>query len=262
MRNGSKGGTPAVADDQAAGLRQLFADQPTQVISFAAAAARCGCTTLAMEVAESLARSGRKAILVDENIGPTSAATTLALDPERDLLDAIFGAIPLSALVQKVAPNFWAAQAAKAAALLRVDSPRAQNLATTLMAPLEAAAKVVLIDSRVLDEGRLSLLSAQAHHVVVVVAAQADAIKQAYVLIKRLARERGREGFHLAVTCAKSDEDAAKIHANVRSTAKRYLGVRVEYLGNFGLPLPAKLGEALLARLPMGGIDRNGKPHP
>lgn len=250
-----------MADDQAAGLRQLFADQPTQVISFAAAAGQCGCTTMAMQAAASLARSGRKVILVDENEGSTNATSALELDPERDLFNAIFGRA-LANVVQQVAPNWWAVPAAKAAALLRVDTAKAQSLAQTLMAPLETAAKVVLIDSRVLDEGRLSLLSAQAHHVVVVVAAQADAIKQAYVLIKRLAHERGREGFHLAITRAKSDEEAAKIHANVKSTAKRYLGVRVEYLGNFGLPLPDKLGEALLARLPLGGIDRNGKPRP
>lgn len=253
MRSGSKPGVLPSDVDQAASLRRLFADRPTQVIAFAGGTGKCGRTTLVTHAAASLARTRRKVILVDENDSPTNALGVFGAPAEPDLFDAAFGATPLSSAVWKVAPNLWVASAAKAAALLRVDTPKAQEIAKTLMAPLTSAAKFVLIDSLVLEGDRLSLLSAQAHHMIVVVSAQADAITHAYALIKHLAAERGRAGFHLALTMAKSDKEATTIFNNVKATAKRYLGVRVDYLGSFGLPLPADITDILLARLPLAG---------
>ena len=239
------------ASDQAAGLRKLLENRPTQVIAFAGGGRSSGRTSLAVECARSLATMQHRVILLDENDSASNALAMLGVSPQGDLLDALLIGKPLAQLVGKVAPGLWAGLAAKAAAMLRFDSPKANEVAATLMTPMESAANFVLIDSQVLEDGHLSLLSAQAHHMIVVISAQADAITRAYALIKRLVKERGRSGFYLAITRAESETEAAKIYDNVRATAKRHLGVSVEYFGNFTFPLSHTIGHALLAKLPM-----------
>jgi len=237
--------------DQAAGLRDLFANRPTQVIAFAGGGGGSGRTTIAVQMAQSLARSGLRTILVDENDHATNALSMLDQENAGDLVEALMIGTPLARLVSKVEPNLWVTSAAKAAVMLRYDSPKTFEVAAALMAPLEEAAKFVLIDSLVLEGGSLSLLSAQSHHMVVVVTADSEAITRTYALIKRLVKERGHHGFHLAITRARSGKEADRIYHNVMTTALKHLGVRVSYLGNIGYPLPPSLGDMLLARLPM-----------
>lgn len=238
-------------DDQASGLRQLFKNRPNQVIAFAGGSSRCGRTALVLAFSKALARSGQNVIVVDENGGETSALLALGHVASGDLLDALMLKTPLADLVVQVEPHLWAVNAVKAAMMLRFDSAKATEVATALITPLEAAANFVLIDSSVMEGGHLSLLSAQAHHMVIVVSAKAEAIQGAYVVIKRLAAERGRDGFYLAITGADSDAEADKIYENVRKTALRYLGVKIGFLANLVSPLPVDLDRVLLERLPM-----------
>lgn len=232
-------------------MRQIVTRRPNQVIAFAGGGRRCGRTTLVVEAGKALARAGHQVIVVDENEGATNALALLGRAQTGDLIDALLLGTPLSALITAVEPNLWLAYAAKAAALLRFDSPKAMEIATTLISPMEAAANFVLIDSAVLEGGHLSLLSAQAHHMVIVVSARVDAIQGAYAVIKRLAAERGRDGFYLAITGAESDTEAGTIYANVKKTAKRYLDVRVDFLANLPFPLPRDLDRILTGGLPI-----------
>lgn len=233
----------------------MLANRPTQVIAFAGGGKATGRTTLAVQTAISLARSRHRVILVDENAGPTSAMGSLEIEDTGDLVDALIAGTPLEKIIWKVVPNLWIASAKRTAALLSVDSPKAMEIAATLMAPLESAANFVLIDSLVLEGGQLSLLSAQAHHMVVVVSATPDAITSAYTVIKRLVKERGRNGFHLAITHARSHLEAATIYDNVRKTAQRYLKVRVDFLGSLPFPLPENLADIFLSCLPIVSSD-------
>ena len=83
----------------------------------------------------------------------------------------------------------------------------------------------------------------------VVVAAQSSAITRAYALIKRLAQERGRDGFQVAITRARSDQEAQGIFHNMRLTAREHLGVRLDYLGSARVPTADHLADALQTHL-------------
>lgn len=240
------------AGDQAAGLRRLLAERPPQVIAFAAGRPGVGRTTLVVQTAATLARRGLRVIVVDEAEGGDSALRALGVRGAGDLFDAMIGKTPLQQLVREVEPQLWALPAAKAAALLRFETPQAVAAAAALIAPLQNAANYVLIDSLVQPGGQLSLMSARAHHMVVVVNQQAEPITQAYVLIKRLVQERGRDGFHLVVTRAGTEKAAHTIYENVQRTARQFLGVRIGFLGHAPVPATADLADALLNRLPLG----------
>jgi flagellar biosynthesis protein FlhG len=96
----------------------------------------------------------------------------------------------------------------------------------------------------------VSPVAALATHFVVVVAAQGTAITHAYALIKRVFQEHNRETFQIAVTRARSPEEARAIFDNMRRVAREHLGVRLDYLGASAVPVTDHLADALLRSLP------------
>jgi flagellar biosynthesis protein FlhG len=87
------------------------------------------------------------------------------------------------------------------------------------------------------------------------VAAQSSAITHAYALIKRIAQDRIHGGFQIAITRARSHEEARAIFENMRRVAADHLGVRLDYLGDARVPVTEHLAEALRSRLPAFADD-------
>lgn len=84
-----------------------------------------------------------------------------------------------------------------------------------------------------------------------VAAREADVI-DAYALIKRIVSEEGSGCFRIAITHARSAEEAAALFDNMRRVAHEYLGVRLEYLGTTSA-LAADVAETAAAR-PSGAV--------
>jgi MinD-like ATPase involved in chromosome partitioning or flagellar assembly len=82
------------------------------------------------------------------------------------------------------------------------------------------------------------------------VAAREAAVIDAYALIKRLASEQGGGCFRIAITHARSAEEARALFENMRRVAHEYLGVRLEYAG--AAPAPPEEGDREETALPFG----------
>jgi len=67
--------------------------------------------------------------------------------------------------------------------------------------------------------------------VTLAVAARENAVIDAYALIKRVVHEEGGGNFRIAITGAKSAEEAFALFENMRRVAHQHLGVRLEYAG-------------------------------
>jgi len=247
-----------VAGDQAAGLRRLFGERPTRVISFVSGREACGRTTLLVQTATALAQAGQGVVIIDENSGPNNVFAAFGMTPRHDLIDLAQGACSAQQLMQPVAPLVRAVGACRLAAA-RLD--RNDICAAYLDAGLrqiQRAAAFVLIDCAASRGGQLSALALAATHVAVVVAAQGPSITSAYALIKRLARERRRDNFQVVVTRARSGDEARAIFENLGRTAREHLGVRLDYLGGPLVPARDHLAEALQSRLPLAAADGGG----
>lgn len=246
---------PALGD-QAAGLRRLFGTRGPQVVAFASGREACGRTTLIVQTAAALAEAGHPVVIVDENPGPDNAVAAFGLAARTDLLQAVRGERSLRQVVLAAAPLIRIVPAARAA---RDAVAVAQGLRGRLGACLREisrGAAFVLVDCAHQKPGHLSPLALAARHMAVVVAAQGSAITHAYALIKRLARERRRTGeFQIAITRARSDEEARAIFQNMRRVADEHLEVRLAFLGASRVPVTHHLADALATRLPLAPDD-------
>lgn len=246
------------AGDQASGLRRLFGARTPRVIAFVSGRESCGRTTLMVQTAAALARAGHGVVIIDENSGPKNVLSTFGTTSRHDLMDVVMGSRSVQQIMQPVAPLVRAVAASRFAdELLHVDAVSAENLNAGLR-EIQQDASFVLIDCAARRGGHVSPLALAARHIAVVVAAQGAAITHAYALIKRLAREGGRDGFQVVITRARSEEEAQAIFDNLRRTAREHLGVRLDYLGVSRVPLTDHLADALQSRLPLSATDVDG----
>lgn len=237
------------AVDQAAGLRRLFGAQTGQVVAFVSGREACGRTTVLVRTAAALAQAGQGVVLIDENSGPHNALSTLCIKARHDLLDLVQGDYSLERVMQSATPLLNVIAAAKfSTALDPIDALAAGRL-NAVLKRLQDGSAFVLVDCAARNGQHLSPLALAVPHMVVVVAAQSSAITQAYALIKRLAQERGREGFHVAITRARTEQEAQAIFHNMCHTAREHLGVHLDYLGGVRVPATEHLADALQSRL-------------
>jgi flagellar biosynthesis protein FlhG len=236
--------------DQADGLRRLFGNRCPQVVAFASGREACGRTTLVVQSAVALAASGHGVVIIDENPAPDNAVTAFGLAARHDFLHVVRGERSLAQVVLPAAPMVHILPAARAARELDRLGDAGQKRLSARLRDIQQGAGFVLIDCATRRSGHLSLVATSARHLVVVVAAQGTAITQAYALIKRIAQDQGRDNFQIAVTRARSPEEARAIYDNMRRVAREHLGVRLDYLGAAAVPVTDHLANALIHGLP------------
>lgn len=254
-------GEGAWSGDQAAGLRRLFGGRAPQVVAFVSGREACGRTTLLVQTAAALAASGRGVLIIDENPAPNNTVSAFGLTARHDLFQVLQGERTLQQTMLQAAPMVSIMPAARAARELdnanRIAEAARRNLATCLQ-EMQQGVGFVLVDTTIRRGGHLSPLALASRHMAVVVAAQGTAITHAYALIKRIAQERGRDGFQIVITRARSREEARAIFDNMRRVAHAHLDVRLDYLGASLVPVTENLADALLQRLPPALEDGNG----
>lgn len=239
-----------LARDQAAGLRALFGARAPQIVAFAAAGASCGRTTLLVQTATALARSGQSVVIVDENEAPDNAVAAFGLTARHDLMHVIRRQRTLPQVALAASLLLHIVPAARAARELDPADPAAMRQFVACLQELQRGAGFVLIDCAPSRGGQLSPLAQAARHLAVVVAAQGPAITHAYAMIKQLALESGRDAFQLIVTRARSSEEARAIFFNMKRVAKEHLGVRLDLLATPTTPITDHLADALACKLP------------
>lgn len=95
---------------------------------------------------------------------------------------------------------------------------------------LRLEADVLLVDAEVDEEGNLPVAAMAREEMMILVSPGADSIKAAYALIKRLSACHGQRRFGLLITHA-SPQVAQRIYDNMASTASRYLGLQLVWMG-------------------------------
>lgn len=228
-----------IGGDQAEGLRRLLVRNQTQVVTVVAGKSGIGRTSVTINLASALARSGKDVLVLDENHAPDNLLDRLGLYAGHDLLDVAQGKChPKQALLK--AKGFGVLPAARAmhelASLSRDEQQRLEDALTRLSTGVD----VMLVDaampalSRVEGlAGRTAVSSSLADGaaLLVVVDATASGITESYALIKRLALENARMRFEIVVNKVADEQAALTVFENMAKVARRNLAVRLEYLG-------------------------------
>lgn len=224
------------------------------MVAFASGREACGRTTLVIQTAVALAATGQAVVVVDENPAPDNVVTAFGLSARNDFFQVVRGDRNLGQVALTAAPLVRVIPSARAARDLDHMSVIARQHFEAGFQAMQEGAGFVLIDCAANRRaGHLSPLAALARHFVVVVATQGPAITHAYALIKKIFQDYGRDRFQIAVTRARSPEEARAVYDNMRRVAREHLGVHLDYLGASAVPVTDHLADALLRKLPESG---------
>lgn len=225
--------------DQAAGLRKLLAMNAASSFAVVGGGRGTGRTSLVVNLADTLAREGKRVLILDENTG--GIAATLGWAAHRDFLHVLGGECSVEEAVSKISANVVLLPCARVArALPRIGaSARAQLI--DRLGNLSRRYDVVLIDS---GEG-LPTVGQIAHDMLVVTLPDVTAVTDAYALIKRLHQDCARGHFRVVVNRASSESEAHAAFGNIARVAGRNLGISLEFAG--WIPYDDRLFETIRA---------------
>jgi flagellar biosynthesis protein FlhG len=139
-------------------------------------------------------------------------------------LVAVLGSDPAD--VESVARNLTAALVQQGQDVLLLDERK--GLQAT---PVQRQGRLVLLHAVLDVDGALSPTAAQADHVVVVLRANASAIKASYVCIKKLHHAHALQRLRVLVNGVADAAEAQRILTNFAQTGSRYLALALEPAG-------------------------------
>ncbi|MEO0963901.1 MAG: MinD/ParA family protein [Planctomycetota bacterium] len=213
-----------------------------------------GKSTVAVNLAVSLAQRGRRVVLLDADLGTANADVLCDLPPSHALADVIAGRRTMDKACVPAPGGFWLVPGASGLASVASLNDEQQNRLIGAMAALEAAFDVVLIDTGAgIGTGVLSF-AASADDLLVVTTPDPTAMTDAYALIKTLARRVStrREVMptvRLVVNQVRETKEAAAVAQRLTRVSEEFLGITVRYAGHLAWDM--RVIDAVRARRPV-----------
>jgi flagellar biosynthesis protein FlhG len=244
--------------DQAAALRELMSPPArplaprTRVIAVSSGKGGVGKTTLTVNLAISLAREGRKVVILDGDLGLANVDVMLGLVSGPTLQHVVAGERQLAEVLQPVARarGVWVIRGGSGLEeLANLSDERRRHLIGSL-AQLDGRADLLLIDTAAGISTEVSAFLAAAPELIVVTTPEPTAITDAYALIKVAARaSRGAATMRLVVNQANDVGEAREVARKIVMVAREFLNLDVALLGH--VPHDPYVGRAIRRQLPI-----------
>jgi flagellar biosynthesis protein FlhG len=242
-----------VATDQAGTLRnmreQLDASSAelnmptTRVLSITSGKGGVGKTAVVSNVAVSLAKQGKKVLIIDADLGLANVDVVLGLSPAYNLNHFFNGERTLEEVMVegphgvKILPAGSGVQQ-----YTRLDGQLKMRLIDSLDA-LEEHFDVVLIDTEAGISDNVTYFNVAAQDILVVTTPEPTAITDAYALMKLLSTQYHQKRFLLAVNSVRSADEGLDVFEKLTMVSGRYLDIFLDYLGC--IPYDKKMHESV-----------------
>lgn len=214
-----------------AAVRPAATSAPLRVVAVASGKGGVGKTSLAANLAVSLAKRGLRVCVLDADLGLANLDIVLGLTPARSLLHVLRGEARLDEVIVDGPAGIRVVPAASGFLELTSLAPEHQLALLGEVDALEASLDVLLIDAAAGITPNVLFFAAAAAETLVVLTPEPTALADAYALIKLLATRHGRQDFLVVVNMAVSVADADAAFRRLQRVTERFLRVRVEYQG-------------------------------
>lgn len=217
--------------DQAEGLRKLLAPAMARIVTVLAAKPGMGATSVVVNLAAAMSRSGKDVLVLDEHMTHNNVANSLAMRPRFDLMHTVRGDMCVQEVTQRAPDRMRILTAARTIqALPTLTAAERERMVTGLVDAADGM-DVVLVDAAVPDNHSLCACLSGDEPLVLVTTPSVSGITETYALIKRLVTQNGHQSFGIVINKVRSEQEANTVFANMAHVARRHLNVRLEFLG-------------------------------
>jgi flagellar biosynthesis protein FlhG len=227
-----------VSLDQAAALREMMRPAPrqplrqTRVIAVASGKGGVGKTNLTVNLGIALTREGKRAVVLDGDLGLANVDVLLGIHPRYTLEHVVSGQRTLGEVMVQAPGGIWVVPGASGLEeLANLTEERRQHLVGAL-SELDGRVDVLLIDTAAGISREVSAFLEAAPEVIVVTTPEPTAITDAYALIKVASAAADTcPRFRLVVNQANDVGEALEVARKLQTVARQFLNVEVESLG-------------------------------
>lgn len=228
--------------DQATTLRSMGAtaaptlslekDRATRVYSITSGKGGVGKTAVTANIAVSLAKLGKKVLILDADLGLANIDVVFGLAPKYNLNHFFSGEQDLGSILVE-GPNGVKILPAGSGVqnFTRLDSQQKQKLLDGLDL-MHNDFDFVLIDTEAGISENVTYFNTAAQEILVVTTPDPTAITDAYALMKLLSTQYHEKRFNLVVNMIQSDEEALDVYRKLTMVSNRYLDISIEFLGS------------------------------
>src|SRR6186713_3738905 len=222
---------------------------PVQVVAVTGGKGGVGKTTVAVNLAASLASRGKEVLLLDGDLGLANVDVFLGLTPRLTLADVIAGNCSLEEVVLDAPQGFKVVPAASGIAqLAELDTLTHLGLVRAF-GDLTARLDVMVVDTAPGIAGSVLQFSQAAQQVLVVLCDEPASLTDAYALIKILSRDHGVKQFRVLVNQVRGRGMGQALFQRFERVATRFLSVDLDYVGE--IPEDAFLRRSIREQRPV-----------
>jgi flagellar biosynthesis protein FlhG len=240
--------------DQANGLRELVernraAGATLRVIAITSGKGGVGKTHIACNLALLAARTGRRVLVIDADLGLANADIVLGMDPHRHLGHLLDGTVPLQDVLAEGPEGVHVLAASTGVQeLTRLDDAQKLRLVTALDF-IEDRFDLVLVDCSAGIGDNVLFFAGAAQEVLLVASSEPTSLTDAYATVKVLSQQAGVEHFQVVVNQVPGDAAGRDVWEKLTGVTDRFLNTRVTYLGH--VPRDENLQRALMGQRPV-----------
>ncbi len=231
--------------------------KPTKVISVTSGKGGVGKTAVVANLGISLARMGKRVLLIDADLGLANIDVIYGLTPQYNLNHFFKGEVNLNQIMVegpsgvKILPAGSGLQQ-----VTHLNSLQKIQFIEGLES-LDEDFEIVLVDTEAGISENVTYFNAAANEILVIATSDPASITDAYTLMKLLSLEYQQKKFHLAVNIVKDAEEGLDVFQKLTMVANRFLNISINYLGC--IPFDKKMRESLRRQKPIVELLPEGK---
>jgi flagellar biosynthesis protein FlhG len=224
-------------------------NSPVQVIAVTGGKGGVGKTTIAVNLATSLAERGKQVMLLDGDLGLANVDVFLGLTPRLTLADVLAGNCTLEEILLDAPQGFKVVPAASGIAELAELDKLSHLGLVRAFGDIAAKVDVMVIDTAAGISGSVLQFSQAAQQVLVVLCDEPASLTDAYALIKILSRDHGVKQFRVVVNEVRGRGMGQALFERFERVASRFLSVDLDYVGE--IPEDAFLRRSIREQRPV-----------
>ena len=244
--------------DQAQNLRNIIKAGSTRevlsrVITITSGKGGVGKSNLAINLAISLSRLGKKVIVLDADFGLANIEVMLGIRPQYNLSDLMFRGRSLSEIITKGPENVgFISGGSGIREMTSLTREQLINLSARL-SELDRQADVVIIDTGAgISENVMEFVMSSAE-VFFIATPEPTSITDAYALLKTLNHqpEFTREHCHIKLIANKvnNEKNGKELFEKLSVVADKFLNISLEYMG--AIPSDTNMSKAVMKQQPL-----------
>lgn len=214
----------SVHEDQAAGLRRLFAARHAPIVAVAGARGAADQSAATVLIARECVAAGSRVVIIDEQAVPEGVAPILGAAVRYDLLQALNGDAKPSQVVLHAEEGIRLLPAARFARQTQALAAHQQRALAEMMRGVQKGADVILVNTYA--PRAFSPVARAAQHGVVVAAAGSHAATEGFRLVKQL--RQGAPAMGIALLCLRAEDKEHSAARHLQEVLRQRLAVQAE----------------------------------